>query len=66
MAEMPVIDNEKCDVCGLCVSVCRCGAIVIVEGVVTIIETEECLWCTQCEAVCRRGAISCFFEISVE
>ena len=66
LAEMPVIDQEKCDGCGLCVSVCTCGALVLVENVITAIETEECGWCTQCEAVCPTGAISCPFEIVIE
>ncbi len=66
MAEIPVIDREKCDGCGLCVSVCLCGALVLVGNVITIIETEVCDWCTQCEAVCPTGAISCPFEIVLE
>ena len=61
--EMPIIDLKKCDGCGLCVSVCDCGALVLVRNVVTIVETEYCHWCTQCEAVCPYGAISCAFEI---
>ncbi|MFC2001464.1 4Fe-4S binding protein [Chloroflexota bacterium] len=66
MAEMPFIDQEKCDGCGLCISVCRCGALVLVNNVVTVIETEGCHWCTLCEAVCPLGAISCPFEIVIE
>ena len=66
MAEMPVIDQEKCDGCGLCVSVCLCGALVLMDNLVTIIETEVCDWCTQCELVCPTGAISCPFEIVLE
>ena len=66
MLEMPVIYREKCDGCGLCISVCSCGALVLVNNVVTVIETEECHWCTQCEAICPTGAISCFFEIVIE
>jgi len=66
MIEMPIIDPEKCDGCGLCISVCACGALVLVDNVVTIIVTEECHWCTVCEAVCPTGAISCPFEIVIE
>jgi len=70
MIEMPIIDLDKCNGCGLCVSVCLCGALVMVDKVVTIVETKDCEWCTkwcnQCEAVCPTGAICCPFEIVVE
>ena len=66
MAEMPEIDQEKCNGCGLCISVCSCNTIVLVESVIRIIETEECGWCTLCEAVCPTGAITCPFEIVIE
>ena len=66
MTEMPVIYLEKCNGCGLCVSVCSCKALVLVDNVITVIETVECDWCTLCEVVCPTGAISCPFEIVIE
>jgi MinD superfamily P-loop ATPase len=66
MAEMPRIDREKCRGCGLCVSVCACGALVLVDNVVTAIAVKECQWCALCEVVCPNGAISCPFEIVFE
>jgi MinD superfamily P-loop ATPase len=66
MIEMPVIEQEKCNGCGLCISVCSCKALVLVDNVITVIETEECHWCTLCEMVCPTGAISCPFEIVIE
>jgi MinD superfamily P-loop ATPase len=66
VAEMPIIDPEKCDGCGLCVNVCQCNGLVIVSNVITIIETVECDWCTDCEAVCPTGAIRCPFEIVIQ
>ena len=66
MELMPVVDFQKCNNCGLCVSVCYCGAFVMVDNKVTIIETRACGWCTQCEAICPTGAISCPFEIVFE
>ena len=66
MIEMPIIDTQKCDGCGLCVAVCHCNALVMVSKVVAVIETVECDWCTDCEAVCTTGAISCPFEIVSE
>ena len=66
LVEMPVIDQEKCQGCGLCVSVCICSALVISHNVVTIIETSDCGWCLQCELVCPNGAITFPFEIVIE
>lgn len=66
MLEMPVVDPEKCNGCGLCVSVCSCSALVLVNNIITVIETEKCGWCTHCEVVCPTGAISCPFEIVIE
>ena len=66
MVEMPVIDQEKCNGCGLCVIVCYCNAVILAGGVITIVETAGCGWCTQCEAICPTGAISCPFEIVIE
>ena len=66
LAEMPVVDREKCNGCGLCISVCSCNAFVLVENIVTVIETEQCVWCLECEDVCPAGAIACSFEIVIE
>ena len=63
---MPAVDTDKCNGCGLCISICYCGALILVHNIVTIIETESCGWCTQCEAICPTDAISCAFEIVVE
>ena len=66
MAEMPIIDLDLCDGCGICISVCYCKALVLVEGVIEVVETEECGYCTECEAVCPTGAIRCPYEIVIE
>ena len=70
MAEMPEIDQEKCNGCGLCITVCCCNILVMVESVVTVVEKAECHqcthWCTLCEDVCPTEAITCAFEIVIE
>lgn len=66
MAEIPIIDREKCQGCGLCVSVCSSGALILIDNIANIVEVIECYWCTLCEAVCPNEAISCPFEIVIE
>ena len=66
MVDMPIIDQEKCQLCGLCVSVCACGALAIVDNVVKAVKMDDCRWCTLCELVCPYGAISCPYEIVID
>ena len=70
MSDMPVIDRDKCDGCGLCIGVCTCGILVLIDNKVDIIRKEECRactrWCAMCEAVCPSDAIRCPFEIVIE
>jgi MinD superfamily P-loop ATPase len=66
MLEMPIINLELCNGCGLCVSVCHCQALLLVDDVIMVVETEECGYCTECEAVCPTGAICCPYEIVIE
>ena len=70
MTEIPVIDLDKCDGCGLCVEVCSCQVLVLVDNTVEVREKRECRrctrWCTMCEMVCPTGAIQCPFEVVTE
>ena len=66
MYDMPIINTELCNGCGLCLAVCECGALVITESIVSIHETDDCGYCTECEAVCPTGAIQCPYEIVIE
>jgi len=70
LADMPVIDKDKCNGCGLCVSVCSCKILVLNGNVVSVVAEKKCStctkWCGQCEIVCPTGAITCPFEIVIE
>lgn len=66
MPELPVINEAKCDLCGLCVSICTCGTLQMKDNKIKIVKADECGWCTMCQAVCPTGAITCPFEIIIE
>jgi ferredoxin len=66
MSDVPVIDEAKCDGCGLCVSVCTCGGLMIVGHIVKTIPGVNCVWCATCELVCPSGAITCPYDIVIE
>ncbi len=70
MIKMPEIDRDKCDGCGLCIEVCSCRVLVLVNNVVEVKEKMGCQqcskWCTMCEMVCPVGAILCPFEVITE
>ena len=68
MAGKIVIDTERCKGCGLCVSVCPKGVIVIAEesnknGYFPAQPTDtECTGCTHCALVCPDAVIEVFAE----
>jgi len=66
MLEMPVVERAKCNGCGLCISVCSCHALIMVDNCISIVETEACNWCAQCEEICPTQAIKCAFTIVIE
>ena len=59
----PLLYPDKCDGCGLCISVCNSGLLYLENGRIAIKATGTCDWCADCETVCAAGAISCLFEI---
>ena len=65
MSVLPVLDPARCDGCGLCVTVCRCGALVMTGNTVTLLQVDDCGWCCDCELVCETGALQCPYEIVV-
>ncbi len=51
-----VINADKCNGCGLCLTVCPCQTISIKNGK-AVITGKESLGCGHCEAICPQGAI---------
>lgn len=54
---LPKVNNEKCNGCGECVSVCPTKAIKMVEGR-AIIDEHLCFACRKCVNVCQPKAIA--------
>lgn len=59
----PRIDETRCTGCGLCVMVCRCGALVLYDRDVLLAHPERCDACGACEEICPESAVDCEFEI---
>ena len=57
MAEMPVIDQEKCNGCLLCVKNCPMHMISGEKKKPQNIDQENCIKCGVCKDVCNFGAV---------
>ena len=56
VSERPVIDRQKCNLCGKCVDICAFGALKI-NHLSPILNSYFCEGCGACEAVCPNKAI---------
>jgi len=54
--EHPVVDSEKCILCGKCGELCKFNAIIPAKNTVLVFK-ESCHACGGCELVCKVGAI---------
>jgi dihydroorotate dehydrogenase subfamily 1 len=53
----PVVNNEACNSCGICVTACVYGAIQLVDEGIAL-DDERCTRCGLCVSRCRREAIN--------
>jgi ferredoxin len=54
-----LIDEEKCNCCGLCVDVCPNEILIKIKyGCAPLITEGECFGCENCIVVCETGALS--------
>jgi len=66
LSEWPEVYQSKCTGCGVCITVCSNGALIMTDNGIELLHIGECDWCGQCEAVCPTGAICCPYEIVLE
>lgn len=56
MNAYPIIDHDRCTLCGRCVDICPKKVIAVRDGSIVLTE-EECMLCSHCYAVCPVKAI---------
>jgi ferredoxin len=52
------LDREKCNGCGMCLSVCPRTVLVRLNGTVEIADLDRCIECGACRRNCPREAIN--------
>ena len=57
MVEYPVIDQEKCNLCGACVKVCQFNALAN-TGKEIVVFNKLCHDCGACKIVCKQNALT--------
>jgi NAD-dependent dihydropyrimidine dehydrogenase PreA subunit len=53
----PIINEEECSGCGICVDACPEGVIELVGDVANAVNDESCTACATCMEECPMGAI---------
>jgi adenylylsulfate reductase subunit B len=59
----PVIDHEKCTLCGTCSEHCPLDVIYMGEKTVDVRYPDECWHCGVCRQDCSEGAVSIDFPL---
>jgi ferredoxin len=52
------IDSEKCDGCGICLTVCPHAALAVNNRKATIRDLDACMECGACAKNCPAGAVT--------
>lgn len=60
---LPYIDQQKCTLCGTCVSECPEGILEISVDKLIFTNPQACTYCGRCEEICPDRAVDCYYEI---
>ena len=60
---LPIINKQKCILCGQCVDICPEGVLELEEDTLVIANPQNCTFCTTCEETCPEDAVRCEFVI---
>jgi len=54
----PIIDEDECSGCGICVDACPDSVLELVEDVAQPVNEDDCTGCGTCMEECPMGAIT--------
>jgi NAD-dependent dihydropyrimidine dehydrogenase PreA subunit len=60
---LPIINKEKCVLCGLCADACPENVLALLNGDIVFANPMDCVYCATCEEICPEDAVRCEFEI---
>lgn len=58
----PIIDEDTCIGCGICVDSCPQEVIEVVDSVLEVVNEDACIACGDCLEECPMGAITEILE----
>ena len=61
---LPIINSDRCDHCGACITSCPEDALIMTDEGPTFKNPITCTYCTDCEKLCPLGAIRAPLQVT--